>query len=152
MYDIVRARNLAPGSFHFSKLYFLDDVKNRIAKVPNLEEAMKRRNKKELLLLDEYNEDIGLMKQFAEKCSAAFLIDLGRIIESQGFKRAVEMAKMRRFVRICIKYEVPFALASFAKDEFSTRNAHELCNIAALVELNPGQAKFALERLKDYCE
>ncbi len=121
-----------------------------MAKVPNLEEAMKQKNRKVLILLDEYREDIGLMKQFAEKSKAAFLIDLGRIIETCGFKRAVELAKMRRFLRICVKYDVPFALASFAKDEFSIRNARELCHIATLVGLNVGKAKFGLERLGEY--
>ena len=150
MFDIIRAQGIAPVPFSFSKLYFLDDVKNRIAKAPNLEEAMKLRNRKILILLDEYKEDIGLMKQFSEKSSAAFLIDLGRLIESNGFKRAVELAKMRRFLRICVKYEVPLVIASFAKDEFSIRTAHELCHIAGLVGLNYGQARFGLERLGLY--
>ncbi|VVB98599.1 Uncharacterised protein [uncultured archaeon] len=150
MFDIIRARNVAPESFNFSKFYFLDDVKNQVVKAPNLEEAMKQKNRKVLILLDEYREDIGLMKQFAEKSKAAFLIDLGRIIETNGFKRAVEMAKMRRFLRVCVKYEVPFALATFAKDEFSIRTAHEVCHIAGLVGLNAGQAKFGLERLEEY--
>lgn len=150
MYDVIRVRNIAPEQFFFSKFYFLDEVKNHIVKVPDLEEAMKQKNRKVLILLDEYREDIGLMKQFAEKSRAAFLIDLGRIIETCGFRRAVELAKMRRFLRICVKYDVPFALASFAKDEFSIRNARELCHIATLVGLNIGQAKFGLERLKEY--
>lgn len=152
MYDIIRAKGISPNSFFFSKFYFLDDVKNQIVKAANLEEAVKRKNRKELILLDEYREDIGLMKLFAEKSNAAFLIDLGRVIETYGFKRATEIAKMRRFLRICIKYEVPFAIATFAKDEFSIRNARELCHISCLVGLNVGQAKFALERLKEYCE
>ncbi len=152
MYDIIRARNIAPEPFHFAKLYFLDEVKGRISKLPNLDEAMKMKNKKGLILLDKYSEDIGLMKKFAEKSSAAFLIDLGRLIETNGFGRAVEMAKMRRFLRTCVKYDIPFALASFAKDEFSIRNAKELCHIATLAGLNVGQAKFGLERLRGYLE
>lgn len=151
MFDIIRTQNIAPESFNFSKFYFLDDVKGKIVKVANLDEAAKSRNKGVLVLPDEYSEDIGLMKKFAEGKSA-FLIDLGRITETYGFRRAVEMAKMRRFLRICAKYEVPFALASFAKDEFSIRTSRELCHIATLVGLNAGQAKFGLERLKQYIE
>lgn len=126
-------------------------MKGKIVKVANLDEAAKSRNKGVLVLPGEYNEDIGLMKKFAEG-NSAFLIDLSRVIETYGFKRAVELAKMRRFLRICIKYEISFALASFAKDEFSIRTSRELCHIATLVGLNVGQAKFGLERLKEYLE
>lgn len=149
MYDIIAAEGIKAEDFSFSKFFILSEVKNKIAKVPNLEEAAKLRNKKTLVLLDDYEFDIGLIKLFA-RGKAAFLIDLGRIIQSQGIKRAIELGKMRRFVRICVKYEVPFVLASFAKDKFSVRTSRELCNIAALVGLNSGQAKFALERLGEF--
>ncbi len=124
-------------------------LKNKIMQVSSLNEAVKLKNKKVLVLLNEYNSDIGLMKLFA--CgNSAFLIDLGRIIESYGFKRAIELAKMRKFLFICVKYQIAFALASYTKDEFSTRNPRELCHIAILIGLNVGQAKFGLERLKKY--
>lgn len=124
-------------------------MKNNIAQVHSLDDAVKLKNKNVLVLPDQYHSDIGLMKLFA-RGNSVFLIDLGRIIENYGFRRAIEMAKMRRFLLICIKYEIAFALGFFAKDEFSTRNSQELCNIATLIGLNIGQAKFGLERLKEY--
>ncbi|MFA5077703.1 MAG: hypothetical protein WC488_04720 [Candidatus Micrarchaeia archaeon] len=151
MYDIIRAKGISPEPFHFSKLYFYEDVKGRIAKVKSLDEAVKLKNKKELVMLEDYKEDIGLMKLFGSG-NSAFLIDLSRIMETYGMQRATEMARMRRFVRVCVKYEIPFAFASFAKDEFSMRNSRELCHIATLLGLNVGQAKFALERLGSYLD
>lgn len=149
MYDLIRTRGVKPEQFSFSKLYFLDDVRGKIILASDLSEAVKHRNRKVLVVPGEYKEDIGLMKQFGGG-QAAFLIDLGRIIENSGYKRALEMSRIKRFLRTCVKFSIPFALASLAKDEFSVRSSDELCNIAALVGLNAGQAKFALERLGEY--
>ncbi len=149
MFDIIRAKGVSPAPFLFSNFFILDEVKGKIISVADLEEAAKSKSKKALVIPQDYRSDIGLMKGFAGG-KAAYLVDLGRIIESSGFRRSMEMAKIRNFLRICVKYEVPFAIASFAGSEFSIRNAQELCNICALVGLNAGQARFASERLGEY--
>lgn len=113
----------------------------------DLNSALKYKNKKILILLEQYKGNIGLMKLFSEKKSA-FLIDLGRIIQNNGFKRAYELAVIRRFLSVCIKYKLRFALAHFPKDEFSARSEKELVHISFLVGLNPGQAKFGIENFK----
>ncbi|MBU0586399.1 hypothetical protein KJ780_02730 [Candidatus Micrarchaeota archaeon] len=126
-------------------------MKKKILHVNGIEEAFKFKNKKSLVLLQDYKFDIGLMKQFGEG-NSCFLIDLSRIIDSSGFRRAIELGRMRNFLRICTKYGIRFALASFAKYEFSIRNADELCHICCLLGLNMGQAKFALQRLQEYLD
>lgn len=151
MYDIISAPGADPRPFHFSRFFQLAEARDKIIQVKDATEAQKFRGKKALVLPGDYKFDIGLMKAFGEG-KAAFLIDLSRITAAQGMRRALEMGKMRRFLEICVKYEIPFALASFAKDEFSLRNASELCSIACLLGLNPGQAKFALARLGEYLQ
>lgn len=149
MQDIILAKGVLPGTYNFSAFHSYSEIKGKIIRAKEIEDAVNSKNKKALVLLDDYKFDIGLMKQFGEG-NSAFLIDLGRIIETNGLMRANEMGRIRNFLKICVKYEIKFALASFAKDESSIRNADELRHISCLLGLNIGQAKFALERLGEY--
>jgi len=151
MYDIIRCQpSAAPSSFGFSSFYNFDSIKTRVISVSNLEEALNYKNKKVLLVLQDYKFDEGAIRVIAEKKNVCFLIDLGRLVRSNGISRAVAISKIRNFLRLCAKYGAYYTFASFAERESQIRTAEELIFMVSLFDLNKGQAKFALKMLKNY--
>ena len=136
----------------YEKLYELEKIKTKIASVKNLAEATNYKNRKTLILLQEYDLEEGAIKIIAEKKNACFLIDFSKIINTYGVTRAILLARVRTFLKFCNKHGAFYAFADFAKDEFELRSAHELMHISLLLGLNMGQAKFAMKMLKHYLE
>jgi len=140
-------------AFGYENLYEFDKIKNGIVTVKNASETGNYKNKKILILLESYDFDAnteGAIKLIGEKKKACFLIDFSRIINSYGVNRAILLSKIRTFLKLCVKYNVFYAFADFAKDEYEIRSSQELAHIALLLGLNIGQAKFALKMLKHY--
>lgn len=149
MYDILRCR-ASPEYFGFSKFYFFDDVKDNILTAENVTAAVEFRNKKSLITLKDFEIDEGALVLIAEKRKLCFLIDLSLVIKTYGVKRAIALSQLRKLLHFCNKYGIFYAIATFAEDEFSIRSPKEIEAICSLLDLNPGQVKFASEILKEY--
>lgn len=147
MFDIINCEANA-SAFGFQKFYFSNSVK--IPKAKDLKDAANYKNKKTLLLLEDYNFDEGSVKLIAEKKKACFLVDLGKVIKSNGISRAILMSKLRTFLRLCVKHGAFYTFASFAENQEEIRKASELMHIIMLFDLNKGQAKFSLKMLQHY--
>ncbi len=151
MYDILDFNSeINSKNFGFEKFYFFDSIKAKLIKVPNLVDSAKFKNKKVLVILDDYAFDEGAIKLIAEKKQACFLISISRIINSSGVSRAILFSKLRTFLKMCNKFGAFYAFASFSKEESKIRNPDELIHIAMLLGISKGQAKFALMMLKHY--
>lgn len=149
MYDIVGC-SAEPSSFGFTNFYNSGHVKNKIIYLSNLAEAIKYKNKKVLVVLQDYKFDEGAIRVIAEKKNICFLIDIGRLIRSNSISRAVAISKLRNFLRLCVKYGAYYTFASFAESEIQIRTSDELQHILILFDLNSGQAKFSLKMLQHY--
>lgn len=149
MYDIIRCQ-ADPKVHGFDQFYFFDSIKPKLVECENVLAAAQHRNKKVLVMLRDFAFDEGAMKLIAEKKSACFLIDLGRLMRSRGVSRAIAMSKIRTFLAMCNRFGAFYAFASFAEKENEIRSPEELQNIALLFGINRGQAKFALRMLKHY--
>lgn len=71
------------------------------------------------------------------------IFDIGSLLSSSGQKRALILGRMRQNVRLCRKYKVTMALASFAKDEFGLRRTQEMVSIGQLLGMSAAEAKTA---------
>lgn len=149
MFDLIKCK-ADPKKYGFTKFYSLDEVKDIISTFPNVTAAVQKRNRKTLAMLDDYKFDEGAIKLIAEKKKMCFLIDLSRIIKSYRIRRAIEISKLRSFLRLCNKHGAYYAFASFAEKEEEIRSPEELMHIAMLFDINKGQAKFALRMLGEY--
>jgi len=149
MFDIIRC-NAEPGKHGFSGFFRFEQAKERIGAFKDVVAASQKRNAKTLAMLDDYKFDVGAIKLIAEKKKMCFLIDLSRIIKSYRVKRAIEISKLRSFLRLCNKYGALYAFASFSEKEEEIRSPQELMHIAMLLDINKGQAKFALRMLGEY--
>ncbi len=149
MFDIIRCG--ADAKAHgFERLFSSEEANARISVVDNAEKAAELKNRKALLMLRDWKFDEGAIKVIAEKKKACFLIDLSTVIGSHGMRRAVEMSKLRSFLRLCAKHGAFYAFASFSEKEEDIRSPEELEHIIMLFGLNRGQAKFSLKMLGEY--
>ena len=146
MFDIINCE-ADPNEFGFDRFFLLSDSK--ITDVENLQAAVKFKNQKILIRLKDHAFDEGAIKLIAEKSKACFLIDMGRIMRSNGIRRAIEMSKLRLFLSFCNRHGAYYTFATFSENG-QVRSSYELCNMAMLLGLNRGQAKFALGMLKHY--
>lgn len=147
MFDIISC-GAEPKKHGFDRFYKPSEVK--ILKAENLEAALKHKNQPALIVLNDYAFDEGAIKVIAEKKKLCFLIDLSRIIKSYGIRRAILMSKLRTFLSLCNRYGAFYALASFSEEEKSIRSPGEIMAIASLLEVNKGQARFALKMVQHY--
>lgn len=151
MYDIVCFKTKAAAEeLGFKRYYFYDEIVKKVKNVKNLEEAANYRNRMVLLMLDDYSLEEGALKLIGEKGEACFVINLSRLIKGRGIRRALELGRLRNFLKYCVRYNVRYALASFADDEQSLRTAQELMHIGLLVGLDLGKTKNALSLLNLY--
>ena len=145
-FDILRFGCGNPEESGFSKTFSFSSVSDRVKFVDSEEEALKLKNKKVLVRVSGYPLSMELIRGFEGK-SAVFLLDLSEIIKNSGGKRASVIKRMRNFARLCIKYKVPFAMASFAENEAGMRTANELQHIGFLIGLERGESRKALSNL-----
>lgn len=149
MFDIIRCE-ADPKAHGFERFYQLSAARQKIIECEDVKAAEQHRNRKVLVMLKDFAFDEGAMKLIAEKKSACFLIDIGRLMRSRGVGRAIAMSKIRTFLSLCNKFGAYYAFASFAEKEKDIRSADELLNIALLFDINRGQAKFALKMAGQY--
>ena len=151
MYDILDFNSeINSKNFGFEKFYFFDSIKAKLIKVPNLVDSAKFKNKKVLVILDDYAFDEGAIKLIAEKKQACFLINLGRLINASGVSRAILFSKIKTFLRFCNRYGAFYTFATFSNSELKIRSHDEIIHIVLLLGINKGQAKFALKMVKNY--
>jgi RNase P/RNase MRP subunit p30 len=151
MFDLIKCK--ADAEAHgFSKFYSFEDVKEKIESFKDVVAASQRKNRKILAMLEDYKFDDGAIKLIAEKKKLCFLIDLSRIIKSYRVKRAIEISKLRSFLRLCNKHGAFYAFASFSEKEKEIRSPQELLHISMLFDINKGQAKFALRMIGEYLD
>lgn len=149
MYDIIKCT--ADPSLHgFTKFYSISECKGKVVECESLEQAAQHRNRKVLILLRDHAFDEGAIKVIAEKESACFLIDIGRLIRTRGVPRAIALSKLRNLMRLFVKHGAFYAFASFAESETQIRGPGEMENIALLFGLSRGQAKNAMRMLQHY--
>jgi RNase P/RNase MRP subunit p30 len=148
MYDIVK-NDADSQESGFKRLYSMDSVSKKIIHAKNLSSAMKYSNQKALVMLETHDFDIGVIRKFAEKKKACFLIDLGQLVRTYGIRRSILISRLRTFLKQCNRFGAYYAFASFA-DEKELRNSDELIHIAMLLGINKGQARFALGMLPPY--
>ncbi|MFH1394066.1 MAG: hypothetical protein ABII71_00185 [Candidatus Micrarchaeota archaeon] len=151
MFDILKC-NADPSDYDFEKFYSYNSIKGSIAHADNLKSSVKFRNKKTLIMLKEYDFDIGSVKNIAEKRKACFLIDLNTVIKSSGIQRSLRISRLRTFLEQCNKHGAFYAFASFTEEKNQVRYPEELMHIAMLFGINKGQARFALNMLDHYLE
>jgi len=149
MYDIIRCEADAV-SHGFERLFHASSLKGRVIDADNLQAAAEHRSRKSLILLKDHAFDEGAIRIIAEKKSACFLIDLGRLMRSRGVPRAIAMSKLRTFLGMCVKYGAFYTFATFAGSEGEVRSPAEMEAIIMLLGLNRGQARFAMKMLPHY--
>ena len=147
-FDILKFECGNPSGYGFSKTYFSESVKDKVKFVDSEEAALKIRNKGVLIKVENYPLGLELIRGFEGK-ESVFLLDLSEIMKSSGGKRASIIKRMRNFARMCIKYKVAFAMASFAENENEVRSADELLHIGFLIGMNLGEGREALSRIKE---
>ena len=113
-FDILNFELENPGEYGFSKTYFSQNIKGRIKVVETEEAALKLRNRGILIKVEKYPMGLELIRGYEGKDSV-FLLDFSDILNSSGGKRASVIKRMRNFAKLCLKYSVPFVIASFAK-------------------------------------
>lgn len=149
MFDIIGC-DAEPSRFGFSRFFSLSDCKGKVSEVENLEAALAQKGGRTLIMLRDYAFDEGAIRVIAEKGSACFLIDLGRLMRMRGVPRAIAISKLRNFLALCVKYGAFYSFASFAGKESEIRSAAELESIIMLLGLNRGQARNSLKMLGHY--
>jgi RNase P/RNase MRP subunit p30 len=149
MYDIIRCEADA-GKHGFTRLYPVASCKGKVLELDNLAAAAEYKNRKSLILLKDWAFDEGAIRVIAEKESACFLIDLGRLMGARGVQRSIAISKLRNFLAICVKYNAFYTFATFAGSENEIRSPQEMESMACLLGINRGQAKFALKMLGHY--
>jgi hypothetical protein len=142
-FDIVRFVGGNPAEHGFSSFFSFSSVSPKIKFVKDEGEALNLRNRRVLVRVEGYPMSLELVRGF-EKKNACFLLDLSEVIGSYGGKRSSIIKRMRNFVRMCRKYSVPFAMASFAENEAGMRDAEELVHIGFLIGMNRGEGRKAL--------
>ena len=151
LFDILRVECGNPEEFGFSKTYSFSSVSERIRVVDSEDAALKIRNKGVLIKVEGYPLSLELIRGFEGK-ESVFLLDLSEILKSSGGKRASVLKRMRNFARMCIKYKVPFGMASFAENEEEMRTADELVHIGFLLGLDRGEGREALTQLGTFLQ
>ncbi len=149
MFDIVDCE-ADPAKYGFTKFFNSSACRGRAVEAENLRAAAEYRSRKALILLKDFAFDEGAIKLIAEKKTACFLIDLGRLIRAHGVPRAIMISKLRSFLALCNKYGAFYAFATFSGKEDAVRSARELESIIMLLGLSRGQAAFALKMLPHY--
>jgi hypothetical protein len=150
-FDLLKFECGNPSEYGFSKTYFLSSASDKVKFVDSEDAALKLRNKGMLVRVEGYPLGLELIRGFEGK-ESIFLLDLSDIIKTSGGKRASTLKRMRNFARMCIKYKVGFAMASFAENESEMRNADELVHIGFLIGLNRGEGREALSRINEILE
>jgi len=149
MFDIIGC-GAEPARFGFSRFFSINECRGRIIEAENLEAAAALKNRKSLIMLRDYAFDEGAIRVIAEKKSACFIIDLGKLIRMRGVSRAIALSKLRNFLALCVKFNAYYTFATFAEKESEIRTAPEMENIIMLLGLNRGQAAFSMKMLQHY--
>ncbi len=145
-FDVLKFECGNPEEYGFSSFFSFSSYSSKIKFVDSVENALKLKNKRVLVRVEGYPMSLELVRGF-EKKDACFLLDLSEVIGSYGGKRASVIKRMRNFARMCSKYKVPFAMASFAENVEEVRNAEELVHIGFLLGMNRGEGRKALSLL-----
>ncbi|MFP3950207.1 MAG: hypothetical protein ACLFUZ_03915 [Candidatus Micrarchaeia archaeon] len=150
-FDILKFECENPEEYGFSKTYFFNSLKNRIVFAESGKEALRLRNRNILVRVSGYPMDLELVRGFEGK-NALFLLDFSEILKTGKGKRASVLKRMRNFARMCSRYKVPFAVASFSENGAEMRTAEELVHIGFLIGLDRGEGRKALSRLEKILE
>lgn len=80
--------------------------------------------------------------KFANKNSIAIGFSFNEILHSKNIPNT--LGRMMQNVRLCRKYNVKIVFASFAKNKYEMRGAHDLLSFARIIGMLPGEANAAL--------
>ncbi len=74
------------------------------------------------------------------------------LLTTSGRIRAQTIGRMMQNVAVCRKYKVQMVLASFARTPWQMRNKEEVKAIGMMISMQPGEAKAAIEALKQHID
>ncbi len=75
------------------------------------------------------------------------VFDVGALLGSSGRTRAQIIGRMQQNVRLCRKYKVTMALATFAKTPYQMRREEEMIAIGQLIGMTRAEAKEATQAI-----
>lgn len=153
------------------------DIKLYIAILANGNSAMKLRNKADLLIASDadarhliektpvklvfelessnrkdfiHQRNSGLnhiIARIASEKSKIIGFSFRSLLDARGMLRAQLIGRMTQNIKICRKYKVKMALASFADNPYKMRSPHDLKALGVTLGMHPKEAKQALDSL-----
>ncbi len=150
MFDLVSKHVAGYARFGFSSAHPLEKLpRNLYLVTQSHDEVRMLAKKRRLFFLTTFEPDTGAIRAVATS-GAAFLIPLAPLLACSGSKRASLIARMRLFVRQCIKYRAAFVLCSLAESEDGMRSVQELAAIGEiLLGLSYEQSMSAMKLLPE---
>lgn len=82
-----------------------------------------------------------VMCTLAAKNKVAIGFSFSTILEASPKQRAVLMGRMQQNIKLCRKYKTKMVIASFAKDPYQMRNAHDISSFFTVLGMHPSEAK-----------
>jgi hypothetical protein len=101
-------------------------------------------------VLESFNE--GVLSKVSKNPNITALVPLNGLIMSDGAEKAIELQRIRTWVRFLQRYSIRFTFASFGKNEETMRDENEREMVCALFGLDEGQSKAIvsnIERIRD---
>ena len=143
MYNIVLKKM---EGFGYKSLYLYKDLD--IFETDKLRVAIAQCKKDKIIYLKTYEPDMGLIQKAKEK-NSVLLVNLSDVINAEGANRSSLINKLHLFLKLCIKYKVPFVFSFLASNEMEMRTLNEGIAIGVLLGLTRQQAKNAFSNIKD---
>lgn len=84
---------------------------------------------------------------FAKKNNVTIVFSFAQILKSYKTKRAQIFGRIMQNIRLCRKYQVKTAIASFAANPFEMRSAKDLQSLFCLLGMHPEEAKKSFETI-----
>ncbi|MCX6707217.1 MAG: hypothetical protein NT001_03690, partial [Candidatus Woesearchaeota archaeon] len=75
--------------------------------------------------------------------------DFGQIISSSGHRRAVLLGRMMQNIRLCRKYKVKTAIASFANRPLNMRNRYDVSALFSMLGMGDKEIKDSFSSVED---
>ena len=88
-----------------------------------------------------------IMCTFAQKNNVVIAFSFQQILKSYKSKRAQIIGRIKQNIKLCRKYKVTMAIASFATNHYEMRAPQDMQAFFCLMGMHPAEAKKAVETL-----
>ncbi|MCD6549703.1 hypothetical protein J7K41_03280 [Candidatus Micrarchaeota archaeon] len=136
MYNISKIPFQKEGT-GFRGVYLLDDLDIFITDSVRIASRQCKRGK--IVWLTSYTPSLELITKAKEK-ESALLVDLLDVVRTAGKARILTMRRTSNFLRLCVKFDVPYVLSMVARDRSEIRTAKEGIALAYVLGLSVPQA------------